>query len=71
MKKVMICQPMNGLTDEEIEKTKLEVAKDLSKKKDMKLSIHFSMEVKNVNGRIARKIYLLHTFQCLLQKCQK
>lgn len=27
----MICQPMNGLTDEEIEKTKLETAKELSK----------------------------------------
>lgn len=29
-KKVMICQPMNGLTDEEIEKTKLEATKELS-----------------------------------------
>lgn len=30
-KKAMICQPMNGLSDEEIEKTKLEAAKELSK----------------------------------------
>ena len=30
-KKVMICQPMNGLSDEEIEKTKLEATKELSK----------------------------------------
>ena len=31
MKKVMLSQPMKGLTDEEIEKTKLEAAKELSK----------------------------------------
>ena len=30
MKKAMICQPMNGLSDEEIEKTKLEATKELS-----------------------------------------
>lgn len=29
-KKAMICQPMNGLTDEEIEKTKLKATKELS-----------------------------------------
>lgn len=31
MKKVMISQPMNGLSDDEIEKVKLEAAKELSK----------------------------------------
>lgn len=31
MKKVMLSQPMKGLTDEEIEKTKLEAVKELSK----------------------------------------
>ena len=30
MKKAMICQPMNGLADEEIEKIKLEATKELS-----------------------------------------
>ena len=30
-KKVMICQPMNDLSDEEIEKAMLEAAKELAK----------------------------------------
>lgn len=69
-KKVIIYQPMNGLTDEEIEKQNWKLQKNFQKK-DTKWLIHFLMGAKNVNGQIVRKISLLHTFQCLLQKCQK
>ncbi len=42
MKKAMISQPMNGLSDDEIEKTKLEAAKELSKKSYEVVNTFFS-----------------------------
>lgn len=46
MTKIMISQPMNGRTDDEILAVRDRIAAELTKKMDMKLSTHSSMKLR-------------------------